>query len=310
MNSSFPSEAQRMITQMLNLRTQAQSCTGCQSMEAIQGWINRFANEDVKNYYQQLKPSNSVITNLETPGIPYAVIWGNEDHEDALTLTRLVTSWENAGVSGDDEAYIDCFNSIIEQRIQEANQQFALGLMQSIAQLAGAAGKIFTTNPNPGEAIEKAINAAVTALRSMFNLQKEIQEVAECELVHQAMNAQWNLMLAPYETHTGYLDVPCLPCEQCESEEDPQVAGWCWSNCMYGCDPLTQSFQEPYTFITFQPHDGLLLKTEQLLAGAAKTYEAKGVNHMQEQFWEYAPIGNAFQDLFNGGAGAAFIVPK
>jgi sirohydrochlorin ferrochelatase len=62
--------------------------------------------------------------------------------------------------------------------------------------------------------------------------------------------------------------------------------------------------------LVYEPHDGLLRKSEQLLAGAAKTYEAKGVNHFQEQFWEYAPIGNAFQDLFNGGAGAAFVVPK
>jgi hypothetical protein len=64
------------------------------------------------------------------------------------------------------------------------------------------------------------------------------------------------------------------------------------------------------THYEYEPHDGLLSKSEQLLAGAAKTYEAKKTNHFQEQFWSQQPVKDAFVDLFNGGAGAAFQVPK
>jgi hypothetical protein len=310
-NSSTPSEVQSMISKMLNLKTLAQNCNGCQMIQATQAWTDLFAQPEIINYYQQLKPTNSVITNLEAPGIPHAVIWGNEDSDDALTLTRLMNSWYNRGLHGEDNEYIDCYKSEIQQRLQEANQQFALGLMQSIAQYAGAAGKLDITNPlTVGSVIEAQINSLVTALRNTFALSKELREIAECELVHQAMNAQWNLMLSPYGEVQETVETSCLPCEQCEAEEDPQAAGWCWSQCIYGCDPVTQTYPEPYTYYTYEPHDGLLRKSEQLLAGASKTYEAKGVNHLQEQFWEYAPIGNAFQDLFNGGAGAAFIVPK
>lgn len=304
------SEVQSMMNKMLNLRTQAQNCNGCQMIQATQSWVNYFAGEEAKNYYQQLKPTNSVITNLETPGIPYAVIWGNED-DDALTLTRMINSWYNRGLFGEDNEYIDCYESEIAQRLQDANQQFALGLMQSIAQYAGAAGKLNITNPaSVGSVIEAQLNSLVTALRTTFALNKELREIAECELVHQAMNAQWNLMLSPYTVVQETVELPCLPCEECETEPDQQVQGYCFSLCIYGCDPITQTYSDTYTYLTYEPHDGLLTKSEQLLAGASKTYEAKGVNHLQEQFWEYAPIGNAFQDLFNGGAGAAFVVPK
>lgn len=304
------SDVQKMINKMLNLKTQAQNCNGCQMIQATQSWVNYFTGQEAKSYYQQLKPTNSVITNLGTPGIPYAVIWGNED-DDALTLTRMINSWYNSGLFGEDNEYIDCYKSEIAQRLQDANQQFALGLMQSIAQYAGAAGKLNITNPaSIGSVIEAELNALLTALRTTFALNKELREIAECELIHQAMNAQWNLMVSPYGEVQETVETPCLPCEQCEVEEDPQAQGWCWSQCIYGCDPVTQTYPQPYTYFTYEPHDGLLRKSEQLLAGAAKTYEAKGVNHLQEQFWEYAPIGNAFQDLFNGGAGAAFVVPK
>lgn len=304
------SDVQKMINKMLNLKTQAQSCNACQMIQATQIWVNYFAGIEAKNYYQQLKPANSVITNLETPSIPYAVIWGNEN-DDALTLTRMINSWYNAGLFGEDNEYIDCYKSEIAQRIQDAKQLFALGLMQSIAQYAGAAGKLNITNPaSVSSVIEAQLNSVITALRNTFALSKELREIAECELVHQAMNAQWNLMLSPYSVVQETVEVPCLPCEECETEPDQQVQGYCFSLCTYGCDPITQTYTETYTYYTYEPHDGLLTKSEQLLAGAAKTYEAKGVNHLQEQFWEYAPIGNAFQDLFNGGAGAAFVVPK
>lgn len=305
------SEAQSMIKKMLNLRTQTQNCNGCQMIQATQSWVNYFAGQEAKNYYQQLKPTNSVITNLEAPGIPFAVIWGNED-DDALTLTRTMNSWYNAGLFGADNEYIDCYRSEIEQRLKDAQQQFALGLMQSIAQYAGAAGKLNITNPasSVGSVIEGALNSLITALRTTFALNKELREIAECELVHQAMNAQWNLMLSPYVEVRENLEIPCFSCETCETETDQQVAAYCWSLCVYDCDPVTWTYNQTFTYFTYEPHDGLLRKSEQLLDGAAKTYEAKGVNHFQEQFWEYAPIGNAFQDLFNGGAGAAFVVPK
>ena len=310
-NPSNQSEAQRLINKMLNLRTQAQNCNGCQMIQATQSWVNYFAGQEAKNYYQQLKPSNSVITNLEAPGIPFAVIWGNED-DDALTLTRTMNSWCNRGLFGADNEYIDCYRSEIAQRVQAANQQFALGLMQSIAQYAGASAKLKITEPLAVfSIIEAQLNALVTALRTTFALNNELREIAECELVHQAMNAQWNLMLSPYVEVQENLEIPCFSCETCETETDQQVAGYCWSLCVYDCNPVTGTYTQTYTYFTYEPHDGLLLKSEQLLAGAAKQpYEARGVNHFQEQFWEYAPIGNAFQDLFNGGAGAAFAVPK
>lgn len=103
------------------------------------------------------------------------------------------------------------------------------------------------------------------------------------------MNAQWNLTLSPYTVVQETAKLPCFSCEGCETEPEQQVQGYCFSLCVDGC----KTYTETYTYVAYQPHDGLLTRTEQLLAGASKTYEAKGVNHLQEQFWEYAPIGNA-----------------
>ncbi len=306
--------AQKIVQSSLDIRTQAQGCRGCQMIEATQRWINSFvATPQIRDFYQQLKPDNPVITNLQAPDIPFAIIWGNED-DDALALTRLMSSWHNTALFGEDHEYIECYQKEIRQRAIAANQNFAIGMLQSIAGLAGAAGKINLSNfLSVGAAIEASILAQARDLRTNFDLQNELRELLECELVHQALNARWTLAIAPYSPQEFFIEVEdpsCLSCDHCWenflAEQDEQIYGYCLSVCNISCEAATISV----TYLVPEPHDGLLTQSEQSLAGAAKSYEAKGSNHLQEQFWEYAPVRNAFVDLFNGNAGAAFVVPK
>ena len=308
-----PSPAQVMLNSLISLRTQSQNCSGCQTMERAQAWINTFSIPGLHNYYSQMKPNGPTITNMTAPSIPFAVIWGNED-DDARTLTRIMNSYHNTGtgLNGVDTEFIDCMEQEIRQRLIAAGQQFYLGTLTAIGQLAGASAKVNVLNPaSAGAVIQGQINALVTALSAAFNLHKEIREMMECKLIHEALNAKWNLMLSPYEIVEETVTVEECDCAaECDDEPDPQVLAWCYQNCIiYGCTPVVST--QTFTYAVYQPHDGLLTRDEQLLEGAAvQPYEAKGCNHLQEQYWSYDPVKSAFTDLFNGGAGAAFVVPK
>jgi pimeloyl-ACP methyl ester carboxylesterase len=307
-NAGFPSGAQKVAQDLLDLRTQAQGCMGCRMIEATQRWFDGFSHPAVKTYYEDIKPQSSIITNLVPPNIPYAVIWGNEDDADALTLTRVIGSWHNSGLFGEDNEYLDCYRKELDQRVKDAKDNFLIGMLRSVATYAGAASRIQGSPANIGSYLEATLNALASAIRTQKDLAKEMREMFECELIHQALNAKWNLLVSDYTTvqETITTEVDC--CADCYDEPDSQVQSYCFMQCFSAVDPCVNTYT--YSYAVFEPHDGLLTRTEQLLAGAEKTYEAKRCNHFQEQFWQYPPIANAFNDLFMGGAGAAFVVPK
>jgi hypothetical protein len=307
-SQGFPSEAQQVTQSLLDLRTQAQSCVGCRMIEATQRWFDVFALPQSMSYYDQIKPGKPTITNLAPPNIPYAVIWGNEDDADALTLTRVIGSWHNSGLFGEDNEYLDCYRKELEQRVKDAKDNYLVGMLRSVATYAGGAARVQANPINVGAILEATLNALASAIRTQKDLAKEMREMFECELIHQALNAKWNMLVSDYTTvqETITTEVDC--CADCYDEPDSQVQSYCFMQCFSAVDPCVNTYT--FTYAVFEPHDGLLTRTEQLLAGAEKTYEAKRCNHFQEQFWQYPPIANAFNDLFMGGAGAAFVVPK
>jgi hypothetical protein len=314
--SGAPSEAQNLLTSALNYRTLAQNCVACRTIEATQSYINYFATQPAKTYYQQMIPGTSLFANLQTPTIPYAVIWGNEN-DDALGLTRLMSSWYNFGIDGKDSEYLDCMGKELEQRLISAKQNFAISTLRAIATYAGAVAKYKGTEPQSvGAVIEATLNSIATALRGLYDLKNEFREILECELVHQALNAKWTQMNFTYGTVTETVTIPApcgfVSCDDCwtqyASDHEDQVLGYCLSVCVN--EECNNTFSQNVTYLVPEPNDALYTKTEQSLAGAAKTYEAISCNHMQESFWLYPTVRDAFTDLFNGGAGAAFVVPK
>ncbi|MBX2891431.1 MAG: hypothetical protein KF734_10920 [Saprospiraceae bacterium] len=301
-----------LIAQVLAFKSNANQCNACRIVEAFQDWINDVnANEEK---YREYQPDHPVINNLGTPSIPYAVIWGNED-EDALVLTRLLGSRAQAVLWGDDTGYLECYRDEIEDGRQLINDRFVDGIAQSIITAAEAVGKFLKPGdgplplPNFAAGVANALKSIHQKIQAIRNRDREMAELLECEMVHQGLNGYWNLIASdgytPVITHVTE-EYDC--CETCYGEPDAQVQGYCFAWCMTLEWPCTRTYT--VTHYTYEPHDGLLSKSEQLLAGAAKTYEAKKTNHFQEQFWSQQPIKDAFVDLFNGGAGAAFQVPK
>ena len=240
--------------------------------------------------------------------MPYAVIWGNED-EDALVLTRLLGSRAQGVLEADDTGYLECYRDEIRDRRRIIDDTFFDGIMQSVITAASAVGKFLPgSSQNISEGVSKGLEAVHKAIQAARNRDREMAELLECEMVHQALNGYWNLIATDGYTpvvQTIPIEVDC--CADCHDEPDSQVQSYCYMQCLnLSCFDGTYTI----TYYQYEPHDGLLSKSEQLLAGAAKTYEAKKTNHFQEQFWSQQAVKDAFVDLFNGGAGTAFQVPK
>jgi hypothetical protein len=306
------SGAQQAVQILLDRQAQVPNCRSCNMIEASQRWINSFvATPQTRDFYQRLKPDAPTITNLQAPDIPFAIIWGNED-DDALALTRLMSSWHNTALFGEDYEYIECYRRAISGRVLLAQQTNALGLLESMASMAGVARTSNLTNPDFGPVEGAVIRERVLTLKNAF-VQNELRNILECEFVHRALDASWTLAIVPYSTQQFVIEEPCLVgCDWCWEDFLIDKAVHQYGYCLAACDRSCTRGNSTYafTYLVPEPHDGLLTQSEQSLTGAAKSYEAKGSNHLQEQFWEYAPVRNAFVDLFNGNAGAAFVVPK
>lgn len=299
-----------LINQVLAFKSNANQCNACRIVETFQSWVNDVNANEQK--YREYQPNHPTMQNLGTPTIPYAVIWGNED-QDALVLTRLLGSRAQSVLYGDDTGYLECYKDEIEDRRQAINDRFVDGVALSIITASEAVGKFLKVvqfNPaSIAEGVTASLKALYQSIQSIRNRDRELAELLECEMVHQGLNAYWNLIVTDgYTLVTQQFTEEYDCCETCYDEPDSQVQGYCFSWCMQQDWPCIRT--TTLSFYQYEPHDGLLSKSEQLLAGAQKTYEAKKTNHFQEQFWSQQPVRDAFVDLFNGGAGAAFQVPQ
>lgn len=329
----LPENGVNQMTAFINeinaFKSGAQSCQACQAITAFSDWINSVNSFEER--YREYTPESPVMNNLGTPAIPYAVIWGNEDESDGLILTRLLGSRANLVIDGNDNGYLECFRDEINDRLKELNDQkfdaqamAVLGIASAINKLNGVVSVNAETGAvtiDNGKIIESALGT-LSAIKSLITALKKIDtqlgEILECELVHQVLNLRWNLLVSGEFTAAPIeLQVPdAVCCDECYPAPDPQIQGYCFSVCFNGpAVPNSPGFcyqYEPQTLYYFiqTPHDGLLTRNEQLLSGAAKTYEAKKTNHFQEQFWFNTSVRPALTDLFDGNAGTAFLVPN
>lgn len=300
-------DMQLLVDRVIAFRSNANNCNACRIVEAFQKWVS-----DVNLYeqkYREYLPNSPVMNSLGLPDVPCAVIWGNES-EDALTLTRLLGSRSNSVLEGNDSEYLECYKDEIRDRQAEINAAFLDGIVQSVVTAAEAVGKFMKpTGSSIAEGVGKSINSIYEGIKAVRKRDKELAELLECEMVHQGLNGYWNLIVTDGYTAVNQDIVEEYDCcETCYGEPDAQVQGYCFSYCMQLDYPCTRT--TTITYYQYEPHDGLLSKSEQLLEGAVKTYEVKKVNHFQEQFWSQQPVKDAFVDLFNGNAGIAFRVPK
>ena len=330
----YKSDVERMIEQLKGLKSAANDCQDCLILDAFEGWAKEIKNN--QSDFEELLPNSPTMTNLGAPTIPTAVIWGDATTSDGLSITRLLGSLSQVGLKGDDRAYLECYQDAIQDRLNALQLQTLNAQVDALLSVASFISKTVkitgSTATNPvGEDISGDVSANLIALVNdlknaaikIKEIDLALSEVFECELVHQALNANWNFMVSSqYElTSTGVAGggqfAQC--CEECYddfNEPDGDIIGaYCLSTCAGGppypslpgfCYVENPALEYYYTQV---PHDGVLTRDEQLLGGAVKTYRAKA-NHIQEIFWVTPDIASAFNDLFAGNAGPAFAVPQ
>jgi len=334
----LPENGVNQMTAFINeinaFKTGAQSCQACQAITAFSDWVNSV--NAFEERYREYTPESPVMSNLGTPSIPYAVIWGNEDEPDGLILTRLLGSRANLVIDGKDNGYLECFRDEINDRLQDLNNQTVAAQATAVLGTASAINKLQSavTIEDGGIKIDvtklaESYIGVLTAIQNYITAIKKIDlqlgELLECELVHQALNLRWNLLVSGEFTAVPVeVQVPnAVCCDECYSETDPQIQGYCFSVCFDGPPvPNSPGFCYQYNpqtvyYAVQTPHDGLLTRDEQQLAGAVNTYEAKKTNHFQEQFWFNSAnygfntsVRSALMDMFNGNIGTPFFVPK
>ncbi|MFZ4632947.1 MAG: hypothetical protein ACOYNO_01940 [Saprospiraceae bacterium] len=289
-------------------------CQQCNIVGATETFVDQVIS--MQNTYREMTADNPVFQSLGQPTIPHAVIWGNED--SPISLSMAMTSNGNYFNNGDDVGdrfgYVKCFEEQIQKRTKALKDKTITRNTNFILNFAKVV--IAVIKEDLASYIENLLNTAVKYNQEIRERDKELAALLSCELMQEAINAEWHLIVTGQPilvTETILVpeyDYDC--CEPCYDEPDSQVQGDCFSACQNGGASCNYPPLVPYTYSYYaiEPHDALLTRSEQQLAGALGVYEAKKTNHWQEMFWQQNDIKSAFQDLFNGGAGAAFVVPK
>lgn len=153
-------------------------------------------------------------------------------------------------------------------------------------------------------------NSSSAILGNIENIRRRNEELARllrCELANQTLAARYAIIISAGEIAQSEISIP-----------NPQALMACYMDCLAQgnntsycnsfCDPQFVT-QQQIPLWEFAPNDGLYSKEEQLLDGATVTIRLAGVNHFDEPKWEHPTVRQVYEDLFNGSAGPAFVIP-
>jgi hypothetical protein len=296
-------------------------CSSCNILGRLRDFSNCVKANSTR--YDEYETGSTIIANLGTPTIPYAVIWGNANRDNYM-LERLISSKGNQATGTYfDNDFTDCNRALMDklqkiERRAEVDQVFTIlsGFFKTLSSInsvftVSASGEIDVDEAKLYQALGDLTSSIHQNIRAIRAVSDAAADVAECELIRQVINAHWNLIVSggyTEQTTTTTVTIPADPatcCWSCYGEPDPDA---CIADCFSSspsCAPTTQT-TVTVSLLT-QPSDGLYSKEEQLLGGAATTYEAVQTNHFQEQGWLNTQA--YFRPLFDG-QNIAFKVPK
>ena len=309
------SEAQRIINGVQAIKS-GENCEGCQLVETFEAWVNELkANEAI---FSQMLPNSDVIHGLNQaqnmPQIPFVVFYGTKED---LSISSLMSSWYFPN-TGDADYFSKCYTEELERQRANAEDVFTQNTINSTLGFFGGAIKFIgaivkDSVPSPATVLTSISNfiasqkeVILNDIRAVKAKDEELARILRCEIANQLLATEWQLALAAngsFDTEeVEYVPTYSECYDYCESEgwEDFYFDFFCMPNC------LNSTFTE--TVYVTDSNDGLLLQGEQLLGGAEKTYHLYETNHFQESNLGHGVLLDHFQDLFDGGAGPAFII--
>jgi len=310
------SRAQQLIERVNDIR-EGDNCDNCGTLNAFESWINSI--EGGSEFLDDVAHGSTIINDLGEPTVPFAIMWGSVEE---LSLHSMMDSRVNS---------IDLFTQCFVRKLGPARRNADDAMTRSLIDntigffnsVVSAVSSIVDTSTSSPSAIINAIaNYLTTSRQNIISRIEAVRETDEalarilrCELSNQFAATDWQLLLmensdleeTEVEIPTDYTD--CI--QDCALD----MAFGDWNSNLTCNEACSDSAMGPNTESVFvfvsDPNDGLLTETEQKLEGyAGEPYHLMNTNHFQETSASNDDAVDALEDIFMGGAGAAFIVPK
>lgn len=326
-DASSKTRVQRMIERAQAIKAD-EDCEDCDIVESFQSWADAITNENIP--FEQMAANSPEMNylNSNAPSIPYAVLWGSVKTPD---MPAFLSAYFSPSRPFSDDLG-DCYAQKLNDARAEANDVFLLSTIENtvgffanalrtIGSLIGdgqvSPGAIINA---AGEAIQNQLDLVTSQFEAIKERDRELARILRCETANRLVFTDWQLELAAQGGgEIGTEEVPlfrevnqpiCIQYCQGQFAGFPGLTlfGDCVTNCLQNIPSQTVPVFLP------EENDGLLLKSEQMLAGAAFVYHLEEHNHFQETILSKldkpGTLGHALQELFDGAAGAAFAVPK
>ncbi len=313
---------QKIFADMKKL-TGAGDCADCNIETRLNDFLEHI--QAAEKGYKDILPDSKFV-NAGNPTVPYAIMWGNISKNSLSSMVSSFASPVDVNTNFYGKCITEQINTKIAKKEREKNRLIISSVFTIFTDVVNLLtpvkvtnevkdkdGNITTAFSITGVSIDKVttlVKDIVTSIQQSKDLSEELKNLLKCELYMQTMSGLWEYLVSQNQFITLKYEwtVDLFNClEDCNNLSDDPPSK---SMCMAECNQLYANQTTTVTAYALRPNDGLLTDYEQQLDGAAKTYELKEVNHYQEQNWFQGPVQAAFVDLFNGGAGVAFKIPK
>lgn len=304
------------------------NCRDCGLVNLFKGWAESLE----RDFLSDVNDDSDVIANINQEGmlptVPYLVLYGTVND---FALSRMLDSrsWL------DDEPRLSkCYSDRIEEERKRLNTNAINALIRNNGNFFANALRyigsvvLAAANPTPdmiasglATLISGERDAIIQSIQSELESELELARMLRCQLSVQVLEAQWHLAMLDGDFEaTGQFWVntatqqdieECI--EDCDLEFPQDIDPNSHHHCLTYCNHhLSGSWTPLYTF-TAEGTNGLLRASEQQLDGpflASPAIHLPNTNHFQQTYGGHTVLVEAFESIFQGNMGAAFIVPN
>jgi hypothetical protein len=308
------STAEHMLDDVLDFRAESECDEDC-------GYISNFQEflQDLKANGQNLldvSPDGAALNNLTDPTVPFVILYGTIEENSIVELMNSQADQLGAG----EDFYKTCYLANLRKAQKEAKDEFvkstltnvigfAKGFIDNIsAVITGLGGPLSTLIGAATDLFNSTKDDVTAQIEELAKRDEALARLAKCELSHQLLQAQWEIQLMQNSNLT-YVSTTGPDTEYCKQFcEDMGVEdGLNMMLCLHECE---QNNTITTTTLVVEENDGVLTKSEQLLDGAVQTYHLEDTDHIKETSMFSGGLDEHLHEIFDGGVGAEFVIPK
>ncbi|MFT6336423.1 MAG: hypothetical protein ACJATI_003182 [Halioglobus sp.] len=317
--------AEEMIADVIDFRSDSDCDEDCGYITSFQNFLQGMETANETGLLEDLYPQGHAIQNLGSPTVPFVVIYGTIEENSILDLMN--TQADQLGLGED--FYKSCYLENLREAEKESKDAFIKTTLMNTFTFADAfTGGLATfldgaATGSPLTALLQGVNsilfdsrdAILSQIEALALQDAELARLAKCELSHQLLQVQWEIQLMQNSNLTyvseevvvqGWSDQMCE--EYCQSETSGSALSLIF--CGIECEAMYPDVTQTQYTLVLEENDGLLTKSEQLLEGAVQVYHLEETNHIAETSMFSGGLADHLHEIFDGGVGAEFVVPK